>query len=59
MSFKRYGDSHFKKTVKCVRQLNENYLAKVKAENPIDIDICQTLSTEIDEIRHLYQSVLL
>jgi len=34
--------------------VNEDYLAKVKAEKPIDIDICQTLSTEMDEMWSFY-----
>ncbi len=30
--------------------MNEDYLAKVSAEKPIDVDICHTLSVEMDEM---------
>ncbi len=42
------------KTEKCIKQVNEDYLTKVKTENPIDIDICQTLSAEMDEMWSFY-----
>ncbi len=53
-SFERYGDICYKKTGKFVRQVNEDYLAKVEAEKPIYVDIRQTLSTEIDEMWSFY-----
>jgi len=34
--------------------VNEDYLAKVKAEKPVDVDIIQTLSTEMDEMWSFY-----
>ncbi len=34
--------------------MNEDYLAKVKAEKPVDVDIIQTLSTEMDEMWSFY-----
>ncbi len=34
--------------------MNEDYLAKVKAEKPVDVDIFQTLSTEMDEMWSFY-----
>ncbi len=34
--------------------MNEDYLAKVEAEKPVDVDIIQTLSTEMDEMWSFY-----
>jgi len=34
--------------------VNEDYLAKMETEKPIDIDICQALSTEMDEMWSFY-----
>ncbi len=45
-----------KKTGKFVKQVNEEYLSKQNAENPLDAIICNVLSTEMDEIWSFYHN---
>ena len=52
--FQRYGDSRFKKTKKFVKQVNEDYLKKVKSEKPVDVTICKGLPAEMDEMWSYY-----
>ena len=39
---------------KIVKQVHEEYLKKIEGENPIDVLICKTISTEMDEMWSFY-----
>ena len=42
------------KTEKFVNQVNEEYLSKQNAEKPLNVIICNVLSTEMDEMWSFY-----